>query len=989
MPSVSSGPSISIAASITTVTAGTPLILLANASDADGTIASVQYFANGVAIAGGTSTNSPYSVTYTPTAAGRINVYGVATDDTGNTAVSASVVITVTGNNAPAVALSRPTDNSTVSTTGVPVFLEATASDADVGQALAVIFLGNGAQIATGTRLGTTNTYRAVWTPNTANTYTVTARATDSANAATTSAASRTVLVNNLVGLAPTVTLNAPANGTSVTSASTADFRATATDADGLITSLEFFVNRVSIGQATRDQSSNLWRTTGTFGSLNPGAYEVVAIATDSAGNLAASGTNTLNVTSATSGAPTINIASDKLTVAFSQPVQLSANAFDVDGTIASVQYFANGVSIGTSTTAPAYLINWTATASGTFNVYAVATDNTGNTALATPISVTVKRNNPILDDDAFILQTYQDILLRNPNSIELANYSAQLAAGTMSRAQLTSLLAADPSFVNVTNLCAAYYLLMNEWPSYTNYQTLFVSRGNLATVVGQILGSAEYIFKYGSVTAATLNASYANAYTPFASRLWQTAFGRGPSALEFVQFHDNDTATATLGRGYTVAGLNTAITEFITLTNSGNASFRNLARAAALDYQLIKSQPTAAQVTALAALPDTTAIASSLLATSGYVYRYVTITGQPTSLTVAARSGALFRVEATGQPPLAYQWLFNGAPIAGATSPLLSVANVDTTKTGSYTVVITSSVASATSDPALLTLSTAPTRLGNISSRGIAGNGANVLTAGFVITGTATKQMLIRVVGPSLANLGITGFLPNPNLTVVNSAGVATLTNDNWGTQTGGATAVTAITQATTRVGAFALPANSLDAVVLATLNPGSYSVQASGAGTTTGVAIIEVYDASTALTGPKAVNVSTRAAVGTGENILIAGFVVNGTVSRRVLIRGVGPTLANFGLPAATLLPNPQLKLLDGSGKTLTSNDDWASGDDAAVIAAATTAAGAFPLVNGSRDSAILMMLAPGAYTAQLSGVGTTNNTGIGLIEVYDVDP
>ena len=118
-----------------------------------------------------------------------------------------------------------------------------------------------------------------------------------------------------------------------------------------------------------------------------------------------------------------------------------------------------------------------------------------------------------------------------------------------------------------------------------------------------------------------------------------------------------------------------------------------------------------------------------------------------------------------------------------------------------------------------------------------------------------------------------------------------------------------------------------------------------------------------------------------------MIAGFVVSGAVSRRVLIRGVGPTLTGFGLPGATTLADPQIELFDSTNTSVRFNDDWSTGDDAAIIAAAATAAGAFPLANGSKDSAMLVMLPPGAYTVHLTGVG--NTTGIGLIEVYDVDP
>jgi hypothetical protein len=215
-------------------------------------------------------------------------------------------------------------------------------------------------------------------------------------------------------------------------------------------------------------------------------------------------------------------------------------------------------------------------------------------------------------------------------------------------------------------------------------------------------------------------------------------------------------------------------------------------------------------------------------------------------------------------------------------------------------------------------------------------------------------------------------------------------LNNDNWGTQAGGAAQVTAIQQATTRAGAFTLNNNSADAVVLATLAPGLYTVMAhppANNPNASGVVLIEVYDVTQGgAVGPKASNVSTRGQVGTGTNVMIAGFVVDGAVSRRMLIRGAGPTLANLGVPG--VLADPQLTLVDQStGQTLRTNDNWASGDDAGIIAQASTTAGAFPLANGSRDAAMIIMLAPGAYTVQLSGVG--NTTGVGIVEVYDVDP
>ncbi|MSU24930.1 MAG: hypothetical protein EXS32_14045 [Opitutus sp.] len=1028
----------------TTVTQGTQFLMLGAPFDSDGTVTALQLFVNGTA-SGAAIANPQVQtlVTFTPNAAGRFNLYAVATDDTGNTAVSTpSIVLNVTAVNAPNTAITRPSDNATVTTVNAPVFLEGTASGSDITQIPTVQFLvtaSTGARAATinAARIGTTSTYRAIWTPTTADTYTIATQATVS-NVQASSTASRRVVVNNVIGIAPTVSpISFNPNQTTFTSASTANFNVTATDADGAIQSVEYFLNRNSIGEAARDQLTNVWRLTTSFAGLTLNtATELVAIARDSAGNVTASATTNITIGSATSAPPTVTIIATPGTVAFSQAAQLTALASDPDGSVSSVQYFVNGVSVGISVNpGNNYQVNWTSATSGTFNVYALATDNSnpGNTAISPTTQVTVKRNNPVLDNDAYVLQTFQDIVNRAPNSSELTLYGGLVSSGALTRAALVDTLidstSTNVTFTQTTNALAAYYVIMGQWPTTANYTTIFNNRANLGNVCGNVLGSIEYVLKYPehiSPTVALLNnpISVIPADT-FLARLWKNAGLPGaPGSLESLRFRSNDTASLTLGiaRGYGVVGLNTAVAEFVTNTNVNNTALFNSAKAAALFFMLAKPQvltdttnalagsmTVPALTTRIAALTlllkpdDVTAVAEASIKDVLYSYRYVTITKHPKPLTVNARSGAIFSVEASGQPPLSYQWLLNGAPISGVTNPSaltaqLNVNNVDGTRTGTYSVAVSTPAGSATSDPATLFLSATPTRLGNISTRGVTGAGGNVLIGGFVVSGLANqnRQMLIRVIGPGIdgAPFNVAGAIADPRLEVYDARGALILQNDNWGTQTGGAAAVTALTLAVTRVGAFTLANNSLDASVLATLTPGNYTVQAKSTNAAaTGVVLIEVYDATAgavAVNSPKAINVSTRGGVGTGANVMIAGFVVNGAVYRRVLIRGVGPTLANFGLPAATLLADPQITLLDANGGTLATNDNWATDTAfAPVIAAASVTGGAFPLANGSKDAALLVMLLPGAYTVQLSGVGQTNNTGIGLVEVYDVDP
>ncbi|MGH8019750.1 MAG: hypothetical protein ACREIA_16005, partial [Opitutaceae bacterium] len=279
------------------------------------------------------------------------------------------------------------------------------------------------------------------------------------------------------------------------------------------------------------------------------------------------------------------------------------------------------------------------------------------------------------------------------------------------------------------------------------------------------------------------------------------------------------------------------------------------------------------------------------------------------------------------------------------------------------------------------------PSRLANLSTRGQALTGDNVLIPGFVVQGSVSKRLLIRAAGPALAQFGVQGVLPDPIMALKRTLGdvaIEIASNDNWGSNANAAEIVTT----TTTVGAFDLATGSADAALLVDLEPGQYSVVAQGVGGGTGVAIVELYDADPAPGGARLVNISTRGFVGTGESILIPGYVVSNASSLRLLVRAVGPSLAGFGVTG--VLADPQLEVArrnpDGSTTPITSNDNWGSAATAPGVAAAATAAGAFELTNDSKDAALVLQLLPGVYTVQASGVG--NSTGVALVEIYALE-
>jgi hypothetical protein len=333
---------------------------------------------------------------------------------------------------------------------------------------------------------------------------------------------------------------------------------------------------------------------------------------------------------------------------------------------------------------------------------------------------------------------------------------------------------------------------------------------------------------------------------------------------------------------------------------------------------------------------------------------------------------GVILSVAATGTAPLSYQWRNNGVPIAGATSATLMIASPRPSDAGSYTVVVSNVANSATSNAAAVAVEVATARMVNLSVRSAAGSGSQTLIVGFVITGSGSKQLLLRGIGPTLGSYGVSNALADPLLRLFNSSGVQVQANDDWG---GSAELNTAFAS----LGAFALPAASKDAALFTPLaaGPSTFHIVANSG---TGVALAELYDADSAAETAQLVNISARTQVDTGDKILIAGFVITGNVPKTVLIRGLGPTLTPYGVTGA--LADPQLKLYKG-GAIVTSNDDWGG---TTVLKSVFANVGAVGLVSDtSKDAAMLVTLPPGAYSAQVSGVNST--TGVGLVEVFVV--
>jgi hypothetical protein len=345
-----------------------------------------------------------------------------------------------------------------------------------------------------------------------------------------------------------------------------------------------------------------------------------------------------------------------------------------------------------------------------------------------------------------------------------------------------------------------------------------------------------------------------------------------------------------------------------------------------------------------------------------------------PVGVVAALGQTVVLNVVATG-PNLAYQWKrvsdSGTAPVAGATSPTLVLSAVSAATGGVYFCTVSNPSGSLDSVGTILSINPAATasRLTNLSVRSFVGLGSKTLIAGFVTSGTGAKATAIRGIGPTLGTFGVASLLADPLLDLRSTAEGRPLVaaNDNWTGDDGRA------------YGGFALPAGSKDAVVVPSLTAGGYTAQVTGVANGTGNGMVEVYDAAIANANVRFINLSARTQVDAGQ-ILFAGFSVGTGAAKSLLIRAAGPALAAFQV--TDTMADPKIEVFNSSGVKIMQNDNWGGSD---TLTALGTSVGAFPLTAGARDAALVLTVAPGGYTIQVSGVD--GSAGVVLVEVYEL--
>ncbi len=493
------------------------------------------------------------------------------------------------------------------------------------------------------------------------------------------------------------------------------------------------------------------------------------------------------------------------------------------------------------------------------------------------------------------------------------------------------------------------------------------------ASLVGVVAGDTV------ALDAGAASATFADALVGAGKTVTVSGLAlSGAAAGNYTLTQPAATASIT-AKALTVSGITAANKVFDGATTATiNASGASLVGVVGSDVVTLNTASVSGAF-ATAAVGSGKTVTISGLAIAGAAAGNYTLT-QPTATANITAASASIVLGATSQP-------FNDAPrpVSVTTTPsgLATVVTYDgdtvvPSAIGSYVVVATITDPNYTGSVSGTLTITATSSLVNVAARSRVTLGDDILISGFVVSGSSPKPMLVRGVGPRLFAFDVAGHLVAPRLTLFRGGDVLA-TNTGWSSASNAAQ----IETTTADLGAFPLPAGSADCAILMTLEPGAYTVHLSGVADTQGVGLVEVYDADPSSAGARLVNVSARANVGVGDDILIPGFVIEPAGARKVLIRVLGPRLGAAGV--AGTLADPRVRLFLGPAE-LHANDDWGTESNAAEIASLSAQLGALAFTSGSKDAALLVTLEPGAYTVQVSGVGDTG--GIVLVELFEIE-
>lgn len=678
--------------------------------------------------------------------------------------------------------------------------------------------------------------------------------------------------------------------------------------------------------------------------AANNGSYTVVA--TNIVGSSPTSSPATLTVSPL---APSITNSGAGL----SDPVG-DSYTYDVVASNSPTSYSATGLPPGLTINAATGVISGTPTTAGIYNVTVTAQNSTGTGN--TQLTLTINLAPPVITSAA-----NASGVINKPfsYSITATNSPASFAASNL------------PAGLSVNTSTGA----ITGTPTATGVYSIPISATNPS-------GTTQ-----GNLTLTVLSVSYAGQYFG--------TFGSGGNWALNINSDNSGEFIAFFGGAPTVQDVSVNANGTIVVSNSGVESISgklhaNATTSVPITINIVNGSVSGtAGADTLSGAQDT---GSSLQVSPGFYQGTALNGGTGNIYAVAGGDGAIFEVLSGGSTPdfltgyMSASGVYNGSTSAGSA--------VQVQITGQGEILETLSTSGSTTPEHFLGLESniaSTARLINISCRAQVGTGANIIIAGFVVGGAGTsgaESVLVRGSGPALglAPFNVPGVLPDPELTlenVSNSPNTVVTTDTGWGGST-------SIANAAAAVGAFSWGSNATaDSAVLASLAPDNYTAEISGASNDAGVALVEVYDATPASSytpaSPRLINLSARVQAGTGSNGVFAGFVIGGTGPETVLIRASGPSLALAPFNLTGTLADPQLTLTNVGvtpNVVIATNTGWGG---ASAIANAASTVGAFPWSTSSKDSAIVVTLQPGNYTAGVQGA--SGDTGITLVEVYEV--